>query len=357
MLRAVIVDDEPHMREGLRILIDWEACGFTLVGEAGDAQSALTLVAQTRPDLAILDIRMPGMEGTKLAGILAKEYPDLLVMFISGYQDFSYAKAAIQVRAWRYLLKPLDPEEIERELKAAARHLLERAQAPQSAAQRRALIAAALSALAHGLDDTGAQARVAHLLDIGASTPVQCAVLPTDEVPACGDAIAFTFSGRTMGLVWAGTLPDAQAVAVIQASADAFRLTDAGVGMAGLLAGMRQAFYQPQEAAPDAGDDLVARMKAYIGREYTASPSIQAFSKEIGFHQGYLGQLIKQRTGKSFHQHVTRMRMEQACQLLRQTSRTVAEIAREVGISDVDYFAAQFKRHTGVTPSQYRRRR
>ncbi len=123
MYRAIVVDDEPYMREGMRILIDWEACGFELTGEAENAQQAMVLLESARPDLMICDVRMPGLDGTQLALFAHAHYPGMQIAFISGYQQFSYAQAAIRAQAHCYLLKPIDPDEVQEQLKAIARVL------------------------------------------------------------------------------------------------------------------------------------------------------------------------------------------------------------------------------------------
>lgn len=360
LYKAVVVDDELHMREGLRLLVDWQACGFSLAGEAADAHEALALIHREAPDLAILDIRMPGMEGTQLAQRLAQSHPNLLVIFMTGYQDFEYARAAIRAHAWRYLLKPLDPDELERELRAAHAHLRQRARA--GADDGDALAQSILTAMAHGRQLDTAQARAAALLGIDGDTPLQCGALRyADAAPPPEEArrgltppgICFAYDARTIGVVWAHALPPGADIAPPGAT---MALGEAFHGAARLADALR-AICAParSEAAPPEGD-WQARMEAYIQAHYASAPSIAALSREIGFHKGYLGQLIKRETGLSFHQHVTRARMDQAKALLRQTDMPIADVARAVGIHDVDYFATQFKRETGRTPSAYRRK-
>ena len=113
MFRAVIVDDEPFMLEGMRMMIDWQRCGFTLSGEACSAQDALHLVDTLQPHLLITDVRMPGMLGTDLAAIVSRYHPNTLILFFSGHRDFSYAQSAIRSHAFGYLVKPIDVEEVE----------------------------------------------------------------------------------------------------------------------------------------------------------------------------------------------------------------------------------------------------
>ncbi len=124
--RALIVDDEPFMLEGLRLMIDWRSCGFELVGEADTAERAIVLFDELKPDIVISDIRMPGMIGTELAEIIHEKDPRVLTVLFSGYRDFKYAQSAIRANVFGYLLKPIDAFEVHKLLKEAHAALFER---------------------------------------------------------------------------------------------------------------------------------------------------------------------------------------------------------------------------------------
>lgn len=112
MIKALIVDDEPKLREGLRKFIDWEACGYEVVDTAANGNEALDKYQRYRPDLVVADIRMPGMDGLQLIEKLRGQDPLLHILILSGYADFSYAKKAMTQRADGYLLKPVDEDEL-----------------------------------------------------------------------------------------------------------------------------------------------------------------------------------------------------------------------------------------------------
>lgn len=107
MLKVVLVEDESIVREALRDNIPWQQCGYEFVGEAGDGEMALPLIRKERPDLLITDIKMPFMDGLALSRIAVQEFPDMKVVIISGYDEFEYARQAIQVGVEQYLLKPI----------------------------------------------------------------------------------------------------------------------------------------------------------------------------------------------------------------------------------------------------------
>lgn len=111
-LSVVIADDEFRVIELLRNLVEWEALGYEIVGEANDGDSALALIRALRPRLLITDIRMPGISGLQLIRQAKEALPDLYVICISGYSDFEYAKEAMSLGVADYLLKPVDEEQL-----------------------------------------------------------------------------------------------------------------------------------------------------------------------------------------------------------------------------------------------------
>ena len=107
MLRVFLVEDEIIIRETLRDSVPWAKCGYTFVGEAGDGELALPLIREKRPDVLITDIRMPFMDGLDLSRLVLQEFPQMKIIIISGYDDFEYARQAINLGVERYLLKPI----------------------------------------------------------------------------------------------------------------------------------------------------------------------------------------------------------------------------------------------------------
>jgi two-component system response regulator AlgR len=117
-LRLLIVDDEPPARERLRRLLG-ELPGCTVVGEAETGLQALDAVAKAHPDVVLLDIRMPGMDGLEAARHLAKLEDAPAIVFTTAYDQ--YAVDAFEANAVGYLLKPVRREKLEAALAKAAR--------------------------------------------------------------------------------------------------------------------------------------------------------------------------------------------------------------------------------------------
>ena len=116
MLKVFLVEDESIVREGLRNNIMWQQDGYRFAGEAGDGEMALPLIRKVQPDLLITDIKMPFMDGLALARIVSSEFPQMKILIISGYDDFEYARQAIQVGVEQYLLKPVTRSSMQKAL-------------------------------------------------------------------------------------------------------------------------------------------------------------------------------------------------------------------------------------------------
>lgn len=119
MLRAIIADDEAVILKGLRKLIDWKKMGIEIVGEAGNGREALELIQKQKPDLAVSDIAMPELNGLEMLQRINELGLETKVIFISGYQEFSYAKKAVTYGAVDYILKPIEQDEMEAAIKKA----------------------------------------------------------------------------------------------------------------------------------------------------------------------------------------------------------------------------------------------
>ena len=107
MMRVFIADDEEIIRDGIRNCIEKEQERFLFAGEAPDGEMALPMLMEMKPDVLITDIRMPFMDGLTLCKLVKKELPDIKIVILSGYDDFNYAKQAINIGVEDYLLKPI----------------------------------------------------------------------------------------------------------------------------------------------------------------------------------------------------------------------------------------------------------
>lgn len=119
MIKAVLIDDEYIVVEGLKSIINWNEFGIEVVGSASDGVSGLELIENEKPDLVFTDITMPRMNGLTLIEKAKKIIPSSVFIIFSGYNEFEYARRAITLGVIDYLDKPVTTEKIEEALKEA----------------------------------------------------------------------------------------------------------------------------------------------------------------------------------------------------------------------------------------------
>src|SRR5690606_19629419 len=123
MINVMIVDDELEIRKGMHLKVDWEELGFNIIAEAANGAESLEKLHQLmgqeteeRVDVIITDMNMPVMDGVGLLSTIQDQYPHIKAIVLTGYDDFTYTKAAIRHRAVEYLLKPVMSDELEQVL-------------------------------------------------------------------------------------------------------------------------------------------------------------------------------------------------------------------------------------------------
>lgn len=110
-LRVLLVDDEIMIREGFKKLFDWEAHECVVVGEAADGMEAITKIDEEQPDIVIMDINIPIINGLKVIQLSRVKYPSMAFVIVSGYDDFSYCREALRLQITDYILKTVNYEE------------------------------------------------------------------------------------------------------------------------------------------------------------------------------------------------------------------------------------------------------
>jgi DNA-binding NarL/FixJ family response regulator len=110
-VRIVVVEDHVLVREGTAELLERDP-GLTVVGQAGTAEEALSLVGDLRPDVALVDVELPGMNGIAFAQAVAGQVPGIRVLILSAYDDYAYVIGALEAGVAGYLLKTSGAREL-----------------------------------------------------------------------------------------------------------------------------------------------------------------------------------------------------------------------------------------------------
>lgn len=122
-IKLLVADDEFIIREGIRSHINWTELGIRLMGAAENGKEALDMLADEPADILLTDVHMPVMDGIELCREARKRYPNLKIIILSGFEEFEFAKQALEVSAMRYLLKPFTRKELEEVLLDASRDI------------------------------------------------------------------------------------------------------------------------------------------------------------------------------------------------------------------------------------------
>lgn len=133
MIKVLIADDEKNICMLLQKLIDWEQLQLSLVGEAHDGRTAYDMIMQHDPDIVIIDIKMPEMDGLEVIQKVKAAQKETVFLLISGHRDFEFAHAAIQYGVENYLLKPINRTALHTALTQAIKKIENR---KQSTAQK-----------------------------------------------------------------------------------------------------------------------------------------------------------------------------------------------------------------------------
>ena len=118
MIRIIICDDEIHIRNGLKKAIEQADSDFRVVAAAANGNEACSLIEELKPDVVLMDINMPGMNGLDVIRAHSGSGREIDYVIVSGYDDFHYTRKAVQLGAYDYLLKPVDKDELAAILKA-----------------------------------------------------------------------------------------------------------------------------------------------------------------------------------------------------------------------------------------------
>lgn len=111
-MKVLLVDDEQHVRDAIRLLIDWDALGIDTILEADNGDAAVEQIKRRQPEIVVTDMRMPHRDGVGLLAWLQSEACKCKTIVVSGYDDFELVRSSMKYGGQDYLLKPVDPEQL-----------------------------------------------------------------------------------------------------------------------------------------------------------------------------------------------------------------------------------------------------
>ncbi|NQX44652.1 response regulator [Paenibacillus tritici] len=385
--KVLIVDDEPLILKSLQTSIHWSGMDCEVIGTAEDGEEALELMQSELPDILLTDISMPGMNGIELLEQISRwpERPEVIIL--SGYSDFEYARKGLQYRVFDYILKPIDPLELEKCIHSMIAWFQEKEQVRHSTMKQQLYDAMMGSGFDSSKFHSTAMYRAAVILadDSSGLHLVQGEGMATPEglrrfVYATSKryaVVVFYIESEKAGFAeWTAAelqylgslLGDDKLIAagsVVSGLAELAESYEEAVGILDLLQTLNSAetsqhrVWTMQEVDQSLSSrktpaKQIGAALAYMNEHYREDLAIDQVAKHVAMSTSHLSALLKQMTGSTFLEHMTEMRIHQACMLLSGTNMKTYEIANQVGYTDQRYFSQVFKRKMNMTPSEYR---
>ncbi len=394
--RALVADDEPMIRRGIISFLNGNE-DFEVVAEAEDGEIALEKARTTAIDVFFVDINMPFLNGLDFIKELKKLYPEALVVIITGYDLFSYARKAVGLGVFDYVLKPLQEDVFdellgrirvalrERSNEELEREYLEWAKEKMKGS-RGILISDFIKRI---LDDRLSMDEIRQEASyLGVSIPERYSlILVQTDVKASGAATDWNedliyFVSENIALEMFASLAtetkcrdEAGGLVLITAAQDPVLLeqkvkeytdyiskimpvkcvveTAFGEGLSTISEAYRNVFSISSENLGMSGmmTQVIDLIEKNYGREEF---SLQEAADMIGLSVPYLSRMFRKEAGCTFVDYLTNLRMRKATILLHDDSVKIYEVAEMVGYSSQQYFSLVFKKKLGVSPIDYR---
>lgn len=400
MFKILIADDEWMIREGLKHTIDWEALNCVLVGEAADGEQAVQQIQAHQPDILISDIRMPGMNGLQLAWSAQEFCPELKVIFLTGFDDFVYAQQAIKLKASDFVLKPTDPDTLVKAIDKVCKDLVRTRQhasvMEQLQSWKRDRESLVVQKLIHdsmlGITDTTSLEMLKEWLDetAGAQKIRVVVVQMEEDGEERRQHLKERLYTRIYGpLIMIDELQRACIIPAEEEAVDMLKEIVTGFGKAPVYVGVSLSYggleqldrayrealevVRHRAAGKQSGvsvygdiehlDDAAVhfsegfrQVEAYVQHHFNEDISLQQLVARFHLSEAHFSRLFRKRLGVSFIEYLTRLRMEQAKRLLGDENVRIYEVSLAVGYQDSRYFSQIFRKYTGETPTEYRKR-
>jgi two-component system response regulator YesN len=398
MWKVMIADDEPKIRRGLRTAIERIRPDIKVVAEAEDGEKALALVAKETPDIIMIDVRMPFLNGLELIEKINGILSDCIIIVVSGHDEFEYAQRALQLKVFEYVLKPVPQDVLANVLARAVEALTESRRQRKYIAWAHDQLERNMPLLREQFLRDWVRARLSPLeiaeqaLFLGVQTtgPLAMAVLHVVEravatahaeerdrrlaLYAVRSVVEETFGEFTPrwvfldehdnivvlacssgGQAWAeaASRPETR---VVPSLCQALIVAQAIVGDA--AQGVSEAYeaLSAEVSAKGSHRGLVVLAQRYIDAHYgEPTLSLEEVASSAQISPGYLSRLLKLETGFSFVDYLTRVRINKAVQIMNDPTVKVYEVAEAVGYQSQHYFSRAFKRVFGRPPVEYRK--
>lgn len=342
-MKIILVDDDPLALEGITHMLHWERFGGELVGSATNGKEAVVLLHAHHPDVVISDIRMPVMDGLELAKYIFENNFHARMILLSGHSEFEYAQRALHYHVTDYILKPVTRSKLN--------HFEERLIALQQE----------LSADSPPwcVVDEALRTRVGELLRKGDMASMAELLISQDVFDSLSD------KKDMLGIQLLNYLFIYQEeLGKDRACLDAMRqkaMTEYWKlpTQQERLSFLAAQYYDLMEYAESCKGEYTSPIVSYclqaIQKNYSdPNFNISNLADSLHLSLSYLSTVFKNATGQNISSCLSAKRLEKAKESLKDLSIPIKDVCDACGYDDPRYFAKVFKKHTGMTPSEFR---
>lgn len=389
MYSVFIADDEPKIRKGLRRLITSLPLNLEVCGDAEDGMTAIDLIKQLKPDIILLDICMPIKSGMDIIREMKDQLIVSKIIIISGHDEFEYAKEALEMNVYRYLLKPVLSEELEETIQSAITELEREKESAQlfdwaidQLDKRRSYLLESLflDIIKGNLSEEEIEEQLKYykvtlpkqqnllICSINQESTrfltekeyqvrkysigsIICDCIKQPEAQVFNDDfsnVVIIYDGVAQNIKFYEKKIEKVVSDIIHAKVK--------IGIAEVRDNLYAAydelleFSKPQMIIP-----IVESIKDYIDRRYKDKTlNLSMVANRFKVSATYLSRLLKQETGLTFVEYVTQIRLNNSVILMKNNDLSLCDISNLVGFKTQHYFSTVFKKRLGVAPSEYR---
>ncbi len=389
MWKLMIADDEPKIRRGLRAQIEHMGLDIEIAAEAEDGERALERAGSVHPDILLVDINMPFLNGLDFIERLKKAQSGARIIVITGFEEFEYARRAVELGVSAYLLKPVELSALRAALDGAIQQMLEEREREKHFAwalarlekRRESLWEEFLSELIQGgltREEILDQRRLLEFPALRRPVLMMIRAVPDAGQPwrpkilqfAFADALRDALSRCRFSCVFADERDHVMVLYDADRAMDEWLLQSARRSAVQLM--VSAAISQAQAADLDRLDEVydglldaiereaarpaaVEQATRYIQRNFARSDlGLQDVADAVGVNPSYLSRLMKQELGMPFSKYLTAVRVGAAVQMMQHGDVKIREVAMRVGYSTPHYFSTAFKKVLGAPPAEYR---
>jgi len=394
----MIVDDEPFIREGLKLLVDWTAEGFEIAAEAKNAYEVIELLAKQSFDLLIIDIRMPKMTGIELAKYIREKVSKKVgIIFLTGFMDAEYVSKAFDIHAIQYLQKPVEPAILRSALRMTKVRcdeiaLEEERRRRETRELREYYVMEALHGVSkpenlrylkklYRMEKEVCYIQFTFATAQGSDISTNMVLVEVNRMKEYYQKIlkdqSYSIVSHTpgqndmsFGLILTSSMLEGKKESVyefvdrILEQLHSMTTLHVIVKIGKIVNNIEKLSISYQEAIravpymmKSKEVPLELRLNSYLKAHYMENITLKSLSEMFFVNAAYLGQFFKKHNGVYLKEYLNAIRVNKGAELLENTNMKIYQIAEYVGFQSADSFITAFSKEMNVTPQKYRQLR